>query len=76
MYAAGRTVNCRSILVVLNTKSAVRSLYDRLKARGIPAEYLTTNLCAEHRSDKIKNIKEILEKKQEILSDALKYTFL
>ena len=34
---AGRTVNCRSILVVLNTKSAVRSLYDRLKARGIPA---------------------------------------
>lgn len=64
---AGRTVNCRSILVVLNTKSAVRSLYDRLKARGIPAEYLTTNLCAEHRSDKIKNIKEILEKKQETI---------
>ncbi len=64
---AGRTVNCRSILVVLNTKSAVRSLYDRLKARGIPAEYLTTNLCAEHRSDKIKKIKEILEKKQETI---------
>ena len=64
---AGRTVNCRSILVVLNTKSAVRSLYDRLKARGIPAEYLTTNLCAEHRSDKIKKIKEILEKKRETI---------
>ena len=64
---AGRTVNCRSILVVLNTKSAVRSLYDRLKVRGIPAEYLTTNLCAEHRSDKIKKIKEILEKKRETI---------
>ena len=64
---AGRTVNCRSILVVLNTKSAVRSLYDRLKAQGIPAEYLTTNLCAEHRSDKIKSIKEILEKKRETI---------
>lgn len=59
-----RTERFKSILVVLNTKSAVRKLYDILKARGIPAEYLTTNLCAEHRSDKIKSIKEILEKKQ------------
>lgn len=54
-----------SILVVLNTKSAVRKLYDMLKARSINVEYLTTNLCAEHRSDKIKSIKKTLAKKQE-----------
>lgn len=53
--------------MVLNTKSAVRKLYDILKARGITAEYLTTNLCAEHRSDKIKSIKKMLEKKQEAI---------
>lgn len=47
-----------SILVVLNTKSAVRKLYDLLKNQDIDVEYLTTNLCAEHRSDKITRIKE------------------
>lgn len=55
----------KSILVVLNTKSAVRKLYDILKTNKINVEYLTTNLCAEHRSDKIKYIKEVLKKKQE-----------
>lgn len=53
-----------SILVVLNTKSAVKKLYDILKKQNVYVEYLTTNLCAEHRSDKIKSIKEILAKKQ------------
>lgn len=56
-----------AILVVLNTKSAVRRLYDLLKASNINVEYLTTNLCAAHRSDKIKSIKQILEKKQETI---------
>ena len=57
--------NYRSILVVLNTKAAVRALYDVLKSQNINTEYLTTNLCAEHRSDKVKAIKAILEKKEE-----------
>ncbi len=62
---AERTEEHRSILVVLNTKSAVRKLYDILKAKQIPVEYLTTNLCAEHRSDKLASIREKLAKKQE-----------
>ncbi len=62
---AERTEEYQSILVVLNTKSAVRRLYDILKARNINAEYLTTNLCAEHRSDKLTSIKETLKNKQE-----------
>lgn len=60
-----RTAEYKSILVVLNTKSAVRNLYDLLNAYRVNTEYLTTNLCAEHRSDKIKSIKEMLGKKQE-----------
>ena len=59
----GRTAEYHSILTVLNTKSAVRKLYDRLKEQGIPAVYLTTNLCAEHRSDQITMIKNALDKK-------------
>ncbi len=62
-----RTEEYRSILVVLNTKSAVRSLYDLLSACSIHTEYLTTNLCAEHRSDKIRSIKELLGQKQETI---------
>mgnify|MGYP002511656039 CR=1 FL=1 len=62
---AERTEKYKSILVVLNTKSAVRRLYDILKNLNIHVQYLTTNLCAEHRSDKIKNIKEVLDDKCE-----------
>lgn len=61
----GQMERYQSILVVLNTKSAVRKLYDFLKAQNVNAEYLTTNLCAEHRSDKLKSIKAALEKKRE-----------
>lgn len=62
---AERTEKYKSILVVLNTKSAVRRLYDTLKNLNIHVKYLTTNLCAEHRSDKIKDIKEVLNNKCE-----------
>lgn len=54
-----------SILVVLNTKSAVRKLYDLLKTENIRVGYLTTNLCAEHRSDKIANINQVLSSNRE-----------
>lgn len=55
----------QSILVILNTKSAVGKLYEILKESSIYVEYLTTNLCAEHRSDKIAAIKEQLKMGQE-----------
>lgn len=61
---AAQTRRYRSILLVLNTKSAVRGVYDRLKERDVNVEYLTTNLCAEHRSDKIRSIREALSKKK------------
>lgn len=54
-----------SILVVLNTKSAVRKLYDILKSQNVNAVYLTTNLCAQHRSDKIEAIQKTLSNPQE-----------
>lgn len=62
---AERTAKHKSILVVLNTKSAVRKLYDLLKAMGVNAEYLTTNLCAEHRKDKLQAIRETLDRKDQ-----------
>lgn len=57
-------INVQSILVVLNTKASVKKLYDLLQAQHIPVAYLTTNLCAAHRSDKIEEIKKILADRQ------------
>lgn len=57
----------RSILVVLNTKSAVKRLYDELKEWKVNVEYLTTNLCAAHREVKIEKIKRELKEPQEPL---------
>lgn len=62
---AGQTLKYPSILVILNTKSAVGKLYDILREKNIDAEYLTTNLCAQHRSDKIDGIKKKLHKGRE-----------
>lgn len=64
---AGQALKYPSILVILNTKSAVGKLYDILKEKNIDAEYLTTNLCAQHRSDKIDGIKNKLHKGRESL---------
>lgn len=66
----GEEIKCqldtyRSILVILNTKSAVGKLYDILKGLPVHVEYLTTNLCAEHRSDKIEGVKKKLREGQE-----------
>ena len=64
----GRQVNTyQSILVVLNTKDAVSSVYNKLNEiveESVHVEYLTTNLCAEHRSEKIKMIKLGLEDRE------------
>lgn len=51
-----------SILVILNTKKAVKELFNYLKeTTSATVIYLTTNLCAIHRLDKIKCIKEELD---------------
>ena len=56
----------QSVLVILNKKKTVADLYDRVKESLANANifYLTTNLCAEHRSDYIRKIKQCLHDKE------------
>lgn len=56
-----------SALCILNTKSAVKSLFDRAQETFPTALtfYLTTNLCAAHRLDRIEEIKKILKDKRQ-----------
>lgn len=60
-----------SILVILNTKKAVKKIYDNLKEKLESSDknlyYLSTNMCAAHRLDKIKEIKEKLSKNEKIV---------
>ncbi len=62
---AEQTARFRSILVVLNTRSAVKKLYEILKAKDVNVRYLTTNLCAQHRSDRIMEIQNTLRERRE-----------
>ena len=58
----------KSALIIVNTKKAVRKVYDAiadwLDAHDRPGEcwYLTTNLCAAHRLERITRMKEELQK--------------
>lgn len=67
-----------NVLIILNTKAAVRNLYNKLKSmiedfgEKIEIVQLTTYMCAEHRSDTINNIKQnLLEKKLICISTQL-----
>ncbi|CUH92083.1 CRISPR-associated helicase/endonuclease Cas3 [Herbinix luporum] len=53
-----------SCLIVLNTKKAVRTLYDEFSNQMTNEKivYLTTNLCAAHRLEIIDEVKQILIK--------------
>ena len=52
-----------SILVVMNTKNGVKSVFDKLKEQNLKHSiyYLTTYLCPAHRKTRIAEIKEKLE---------------
>jgi CRISPR-associated endonuclease/helicase Cas3 len=51
-----------STLVVLNTKTVVKKLYEGLKDGPLPVYHLSTSMCAAHRKERIKEIRALLEK--------------
>ncbi len=62
-----REKNDESILVILNTKSVVADLHHKLEEEGISSYYLSTNLCAAHRKDIIREIKGKLKSKEPVI---------
>lgn len=56
----------KSILCIFNTKKSAETMYEAVlqerekKFKGYHIYYLSTNLCPEHRSDRIAEIKEML----------------
>jgi len=60
-----------SMLIVVNTRSSALNLYKLIEEQKLDIKnniyYLSTNLCPEHRSQVIKEIKEKLSTKQKII---------
>ncbi|MEF2967719.1 CRISPR-associated helicase Cas3' [Paenibacillus sp. M1] len=59
----------RSVLVILNTKSVVKKLYQQLKAAvtEIPVFHLSTSMCPAHRIDLLQEIREHLKNNDKII---------
>lgn len=62
-HLAQEIVEHETVLVIVNTKQQAAAL-----CRLLPADtyYLSTNLCGEHRSEKLKEIREKLKAKQSL----------
>ncbi|GAB3799049.1 CRISPR-associated helicase Cas3' [Virgibacillus kimchii] len=52
-----------STLVILNTKSVVKELYEKLKDSSLPVYHLSTGMCAAHRKDILSEVRRLLHDK-------------
>ncbi|MCM3551087.1 CRISPR-associated helicase/endonuclease Cas3 [Alkalihalobacillus clausii] len=50
-----------STLVILNTKSVVKNLYEKLKGGPLPVFHLSTSMCAAHRKEQLNEIRTLLQ---------------
>lgn len=56
-----------NVLVILNTKKAVRDLYEQLKQTGLDVVHLSTGMCPAHRKEKLKEMKVKLKNKEKFV---------
>ncbi|WP_062109026.1 CRISPR-associated helicase/endonuclease Cas3 [Bacillus niameyensis] len=66
-FAEKLILESESLLIILNTKTAVRKLYQMLKKQGVAhLVHLSTSMCPEHRKVKLAEIKDKLGKEKVI----------
>ncbi|MBT2217951.1 CRISPR-associated helicase/endonuclease Cas3 [Virgibacillus dakarensis] len=53
-----------STLVILNTKSVVKELYELLKGADLPVYHLSTSMCAAHRKESLDTIRACLDNQE------------
>ncbi|WP_059104782.1 CRISPR-associated helicase/endonuclease Cas3 [Shouchella shacheensis] len=51
----------QSLLAILNTKTVVKDLYERLKGENLPTYHLSTSMCATHRKRHLREMKDLLK---------------
>lgn len=65
-----RMSEVRSVLVILNTKTVVKKLFEQLKEKAeedIKLFHLSTSMCAAHRTDMLETIRECLKQKKRVI---------
>lgn len=64
-----RLVDITSMLVILNTKTVVKKLYELLKVKrlDIPIYHLSTSMCPFHRKEILEEVRELLEQKRKVI---------
>lgn len=67
-FIQGKLIEKRNMLVILNTKSVVKDLYQRLESLlDLPVYHLSTSMCAAHRKKILDEIRERLEKQEKLV---------
>lgn len=56
-----------SVLVIMNTKSVVKRLYQALKDNDVTVIHLSTSMCAAHRKEIIGEMREMLKRKVKLI---------
>lgn len=56
----------QSILIILNTKTAVRKLFKLLTQQDVHVVHLSTSMCPAHRKEKLEEVKRMLGKEKVI----------
>ncbi len=68
-FIEGKLVDITSMLVILNTKTVVKKLYELLKVKrlDIPIYHLSTSMCPFHRKEILEEVRELLEQKRKVI---------
>lgn len=66
-FAQKQIQKVNSVLIILNTKSVVRKLYQKLQNSGAKVVHLSTSMCAAHRKKIISEMRTSLKNKEKII---------
>ncbi|WP_342477070.1 CRISPR-associated helicase Cas3' [Paenibacillus sp. FSL H7-0350] len=68
-FVMDKTRDVTSVLIILNTRSVVRSLYNKLleKDLSISVFHLSTTMCAAHRNEILTEVRKLLDAKQPVI---------
>ncbi|MBM4763098.1 CRISPR-associated helicase Cas3' [Bacillus sp. B15-48] len=68
-FICGKIEELQSVLVILNTKSVVKNLYEKLKEQelDVPVFHLSTSMCAAHRNDILAKVRELLKQGKKLI---------
>ncbi len=68
-FVTGKMNEVQSILIILNTKTVVKRLYEKLKeeVEDVPVFHLSTSMCSAHRSQILEEVKQLLKAKKPVI---------